>query len=121
MRLSLQQSGQDDSKTGILSRYLQQITCLLPSLGAGVDDENEMKASSKQVMAGIRWVLDFCTLLLLAALVVIGWINNGALAEGLSDIGGDQMVLKPALWLGSLYLLIFLSETWLRLKENSHR
>lgn len=80
---------------------------------------NEMKASSKQVMAGIRWVLDFCTLLLLSALVVIGWINNGALADGLSDIGGEQMVLKPALWLGSLYLLIFLSETWLRLKENT--
>jgi len=103
----------------ILSTLKQNIMSVSTTL-TGIQF-NEMKASSKQVMAGIRWVLDFCTLLLLAALVVIGWVNNGALAEGLSDLGGEQMVLKPALWLGSLYLLIFLSETWLRLKENEHR
>ena len=100
----------------ILSTLTQNIKSVSTTL-TGIQF-NEMKASSKQVMAGIRWVLDFCTLLLLATLVIIGWVNGGALAEGLKDIGGEQMVLKPALWLGSLYLLIFLSETWLRLKDN---
>jgi len=100
----------------ILSTLKQNIKSVSTTL-TGIQF-NEMKASSKQVMGGIRWVLDFCTLLLLATLVIIGWVNGGALAEGLKDIGGEQMVLKPALWLGSLYLLIFLSETWLRLKEN---
>ena len=80
---------------------------------------NEMKASSKQVLAGIRWVLDFCTLLLLASIVTIGWTSDGNLSSGLADMGGDAWILKPALWLGSLYLLIFISETWLRLKDKS--
>ena len=79
---------------------------------------NEMKASSKQVLAGIRWVLDFCTLLLLASIVTIGWTSGGNLSSGLADMGGDAWILKPALWLGSLYLLIFISETWLRLKDK---
>ncbi|MBK30295.1 MAG: hypothetical protein CMB49_06275 [Euryarchaeota archaeon] len=79
---------------------------------------NEMKASSKQVLAGIRWVLDFCTLLLLASIVTIGWTSDGNLSSGLADMGGDAWILKPALWLGSLYLLIFISETWLRLKDK---
>ena len=102
---------------------LTTITANLKSMSATITGMqfNEMKASSKQVLAGIRWVLDFCTLLLLASLVVIGWMNEGSLSAGLADIGGDHLVLKPALWLGSLYLLIFLSETWLRLKDQPNR
>ena len=30
------------------------------------------------------------------------------------NVGGVEIVLRPALWLGSVYALLFVSETWLR-------
>ena len=61
----------------------------------------EMKANSKQILAGLRWILDFTTLLWLCILLI------GA-------PGGFWS--RPTLWLASLYALTFGAETWLRLR-----
>ena len=79
----------------------------------------EMNANSRQIMAGIRWVLDFITLLFLTTIVVVAWVGSGEpLADSLNALGGEMFILKPALWLGSIYLLIFSSETWLRARSK---
>jgi hypothetical protein len=34
------------------------------------------------------------------------------------DSYGLNVIVKPALWLGSIYLLIFLAQTWLRIRPE---
>lgn len=76
----------------------------------------EMRANSRQVLAGLRWGLDFATILFLAGLVGIMLYSDSAIITSLAPIGGSQAVMRPALWLGSVYVLMFASESWLRLR-----
>ena len=66
----------------------------------------EMEASSKEVMTGLRWLLDFCTFLIFASMVW-GTIFDKTL-EDLFGVEGTPTLFKLALWLGSIYLLIFI-------------
>ena len=61
----------------------------------------EMQSNSKQILAGLRWMLDLATLSWLCVILL----------SGDSDYWS-----RPTLWLASLYALIFGSETWLRLR-----
>ncbi|MDP6870433.1 MAG: ATP-binding protein [Candidatus Poseidoniaceae archaeon] len=61
----------------------------------------DMQYNSRQIMAGLRWILDMLTLTWLCVLLIhepSGYWN------------------RPTLWLASLYALTFGSETWLRLR-----
>jgi hypothetical protein len=69
----------------------------------------EMKASSKEVMTGLRWLLDFCTFVIFGAMVW-GTLFDKTL-EDLFGGEGTPNLLKLALWLGSIYLLIFIAQT----------
>ena len=69
----------------------------------------EMKASSKEVMTGLRWLLDFCTFIIFGSMVW-GTIFDKTL-EDLFGGEGTPTLLKLALWLGSIYLLIFMAQT----------
>ena len=61
----------------------------------------EMQSNSKQILAGMRWILDFATLGWLCVILIHNPEDNWA---------------RPTLWLASLYALTFGSETWLRLR-----
>jgi len=61
----------------------------------------EMQSNSKQILAGMRWVLDLVTLTWLCILLIDDPIGYWA---------------RPTLWLASLYALTFGAETWLRLR-----
>jgi hypothetical protein len=61
----------------------------------------EMQSNSKQILAGMRWILDFATLVWLCILLI--------------DVP-DGFWSRPTLWLASLYALTFGAETWLRLR-----
>ena len=61
----------------------------------------EMQSNSKQILAGMRWVLDLITLTWLCILLI-------------DDPSGFWA--RPTLWLASLYALTFGAETWLRLR-----
>ncbi len=61
----------------------------------------EMQSNSKQILAGMRWVLDLITLTWLCILLIDDPVGYWA---------------RPTLWLASLYALTFGAETWLRLR-----
>ena len=61
----------------------------------------EMQSNSKQILAGMRWILDFVTLSWLCILLIDA---------------PDGYWGRPTLWLASLYALTFGAETWLRLR-----
>ena len=61
----------------------------------------EMQSNSKQILSGLRWILDFFTLTWLCIL--------------LFDHPSGFWT-RPTLWLASLYALTFGSETWLRIR-----
>ena len=61
----------------------------------------EMQSNSKQILAGMRWVLDLATLTWLCVLLIEDPSGNWA---------------RPTLWLASLYGLTFGAETWLRMR-----
>jgi hypothetical protein len=77
----------------------------------------EMRANSKQILAGIRWCLDFTTLIFLAALIYL-LFNQPTINEG---IIAAQVSVHPAIWLASIYALMFSSETWLRMRGRLPR
>lgn len=84
---------------------------------------SEMKANSKQVLAGIRWCLDFVTLLFLGVLIFFLLANSSTGNNFISDgsyfevvFSAQQIALRPAIWLASIYALMFGSETWLRVR-----
>ncbi len=86
---------------------------------------NQMKATSHSVMEGLRWVLDFFSLLFFMTIVIITTASTvTTMEEALSylplglDSYGLDVIVKPALWLGSIYLLIFLAQTWLRIRPE---
>ena len=61
----------------------------------------DMQSNSKQILAGLRWILDFVTLTWLCAIMI--------------DDSADYTD-RMTLWIASLYALTFGSETWLRLR-----
>lgn len=94
---------------GILGKLRSGVKSLSAVLTEG--EIHDMRASARQVMEGLRWGLDFCTLLLFAYVVL------SSLMGDLGDaLGGDGLprLVHPALWLGSIYLLLFLAETTIR-------
>jgi hypothetical protein len=70
----------------------------------------EMRSNSTDIMSGLRWVLHGVTMVWLCALLVLG---TGDSSE---SIGFFEQWSRPTLWLASLYALVFVSETWLRLR-----
>ena len=94
---------------GILGKLRSGMKSLSAVLTEG--EVREMRASARQVMEGLRWGLDFCTLVLFA--YVVFWSLKNNLADALGGDGLPRLV-HPALWLGSIYLLIFLAETNIR-------
>ena len=76
----------------------------------------EMRSNSKQILGGLRWGLDFVTILFLGSIFTILLASQGAVTTSLANVGGVEIVLRPALWLGSVYALLFVSETWLRFR-----
>ena len=69
----------------------------------------DMEASSKEVMTGLRWLLDFCTFVIFGSMVW-GTLFDKTL-EDLFGGEGTPNLLKLALWLGSIYLLIFIAQS----------
>ncbi len=69
----------------------------------------EMEASSKEVMTGLRWLLDFCTFIIFGAMIW-GTIFEKSLEEIFGG-EGTPYLFKFALWLGSIYLLIFMAQS----------
>ena len=69
----------------------------------------EMEASSKEVMTGLRWLLDFCTFLIFGAMVWGTFFDKTL--EDIFGGSGTPYLLKFALWLGSVYLLIFIAQS----------
>ena len=63
----------------------------------------EMQSNSKQILAAMRWLLDLLTLTWLCVIL----------------IQGVDIWQRPTLWLASVYVLTFTSETWLRLRGRS--
>ena len=61
----------------------------------------DMQSNSKQILAGLRWILDFVTLTWLCAIMI--------------DDSADYTD-RITVWIASLYALTFGSETWLRLR-----
>ena len=61
----------------------------------------DMQSNSKQILAGLRWIVDFVTLTWLCAIMI--------------DDSADYTD-RITLWIASLYALTFGSETWLRLR-----
>ena len=73
---------------------------------------NQMKASSRSVMEGIRWVLDFFSLLFFMTIVILTTGSTvTTMEEALSflpmglDSHGIDVIVKPALWLGSIIIM----------------
>ena len=92
---------------GIVSKLkggMESLTTVLTK-----SEMQEMEASSKEVMTGLRWLLDFCTFTIFGAMVW-GKLFDKTL-EDLFGGEGTPTLLKLALWLGSIYLLIFIAQT----------
>ena len=75
-------------------------------------DIGEMRASSRQVMSGLRWSLDLLTMLLFASIAISIFLGNSPDAL----LGGAELprLFRLALWFGSVYFLIFAGETIVR-------
>ena len=63
-------------------------------------------------MSGLRWSLDFLTLLLFATLAISSFLGHAPT----EILGGEDMphLFRLALWFGSVYFLIFAGETIVR-------
>ena len=69
----------------------------------------EMKATSRELLSAVRWILHGVTLVWLCVLLSF---NGGVLPDGSSLATWG----RPTLWLASIYGLMFCSESWLRLR-----
>ena len=70
----------------------------------------DMRANSKDIMSGLRWVVHGITMLWLCALLVLGS------RDSFDTEAWTSTWSRPTLWIASLYVLMFGSETWLRLR-----
>ena len=76
----------------------------------------EMKATSRELLSAVRWMVHGATLV---------WLSSLLACQG-GVLPGDSSVStwgRPTLWLASVYGLMFCSEAWLRLRgrwPNEH-
>ena len=76
----------------------------------------EMKATSKDLLSAVRWIVHGATLVWLCCLLAL---QSGVLPTGEEAVSWG----RPTLWLASIYGLLFCSEAWLRLRgrwPNEH-
>ena len=76
----------------------------------------EMKATSKDLLSAVRWIVHGATLVWLCCLLAL---QSGVLPTGEEAVAWG----RPTLWLASIYGLLFCSEAWLRLRgrwPNEH-
>ena len=69
----------------------------------------EMTSNSRQILGTTRWILNGLTLVWLCLLLLMQ-TDDDAISNQLIRSG------RPTLWLASIYALMFLSESWLRLR-----
>ena len=69
----------------------------------------EMKATSRELLSAVRWMVHGATLVWLCCLLAF---QSGVLPDGSSLATWG----RPTLWLASVYGLMFCSEAWLRLR-----
>ena len=69
----------------------------------------EMRATSRELLSAVRWILHGATLVWLCCLLAF---QSGVLPDD-SSMGAWG---RPTLWLASVYGLMFCSEAWLRLR-----
>ena len=69
----------------------------------------EMTSNSRQILGTTRWILNGLTLAWLCLLLLMQ-TDTDAISNELIRSG------RPTLWLASIYALMFLSESWLRLR-----
>ncbi|MDA0715381.1 MAG: ATP-binding protein [archaeon] len=69
----------------------------------------EITSNSRQILSATRWILNGLTLAWLCVLLLIQ-SDPEVIANELIKSG------RPTLWIASIYALIFLSESWLRLR-----
>ena len=69
----------------------------------------EMRATSREILSAVRWLLHGTTLVWLCALLAF---QGGVLPDDVSYVTWG----RPTLWLASVYGLMFCSEAWLRLR-----
>ena len=69
----------------------------------------EMTSNSRQILSTTRWILNGLTLLWLCVLLAL---------QTDADLVSNEVVTsgRPTLWLASIYALMFMSESWLRLR-----
>ena len=76
----------------------------------------EMKATSRELLSAVRWMVHGATLVWLSSLLAF----QGGVLPGDSSVSTWG---RPTLWLASVYGLMFCSEAWLRLRgrwPNEH-
>ena len=110
-------SSAETKAEGVLSKLAQGAKNLSTVITGA--ELKQMHASSREVMDGLRWVLDFVTLLFfgLISLVIVLAAPGTTLEQAFP--GGEDTVVRPMLWLGAVYLLVFLAETWIRVRDSS--
>jgi hypothetical protein len=69
----------------------------------------EMTSNSRQILSATRWILNGFTL---------AWLCVLLLMQSDPDVIANELITsgRPTLWLASIYALMFLSESWLRLR-----
>ncbi|MEK9731555.1 MAG: ATP-binding protein [Candidatus Poseidoniales archaeon] len=69
----------------------------------------EMTSNSRQILSATRWILNGLTL---------AWLCVLLLMQSDPDVITNELITsgRPTLWLASIYALMFLSESWLRLR-----
>ena len=109
-RIRLGRLDMSSEREGLLSKIREGMGSLKAVLTQA--DIGEMRASSRQVMSGLRWSLDLLTMLLFASIAISIFLGH---APG-ELLGGDDMphLFRLALWFGSVYFLIFAGETIVR-------
>jgi len=101
-RLEINMEG--EGITTKLKEGMESLTAILTKA-----EIHDMEASSKEVMIGLRWLLDFSTFLIFGSMI---W--GTLFGRTIEDLFGGEnapYLINLALWLGSIYLLIFMAQT----------
>ena len=87
-------------KGGSAFQKLKGLTALITE-----SELTDMQSNSKQIMAGLRWFLDLVTLVWLSVMLM--------------ELDSHSVWQRGLLWLASVYALMFMCETWIRLRKNA--
>ena len=85
-------------KGGSAFQKLKGLTALITE-----SELTDMQSNSKQIMAGLRWFLDLVTLVWLSVMLM--------------ELDSHSVWQRGLLWLASVYALMFMCETWIRLRN----